>query len=237
MIAAAANLILNAVLAARRRGAVCTRNRIRFSDVRAKRVIVDDHAIVRDCMLRGAVSIGSYAEVVGATAMAGSESRVTVGAYTVVQRGANLFAKHHDVEIGRFCTIGLGAAIQSYNHRTDTYTLSYLDKRLLHGDSRNSVSLGPVKVGHDCLVGYHAVVMPGVTLGNGCIVLPNSVVTSSFEPYTIIAGNPAVRIAPRFSAQKVEYLQRLNWYEWPHDKIMRNLDRLLVRVSQQALFE
>ena len=96
--------------------------------------------------------------------------------------------------------------------------------------------MGKIILGHDCTIGLNSFIMPGVTLGNGCLVMPNSTVTSSFEPFSIIAGNPATCIGKRFSKQKVEYLEKLNYYEWEHDKIIKNLDTLLSRVSVKREF-
>lgn len=52
-------------------------------------------------------------------------------------------------------------------------------------------SKGPVKIGPNCFLGYRTAVMPGVTLGEWCIVGANSVVTHSFPAYSMIAGIPA----------------------------------------------
>jgi len=49
----------------------------------------------------------------------------------------------------------------------------------------------PIKIGNDCWIGGHAVINPGVTLGDNVIVGSGSVVTKSFPSNVIIAGNPA----------------------------------------------
>ena len=52
-------------------------------------------------------------------------------------------------------------------------------------------SKGPVHIGPRCFLGYRASVMPGVTLGEHCVVGANSVVTRSFGPFSMVAGVPA----------------------------------------------
>lgn len=54
--------------------------------------------------------------------------------------------------------------------------------------------VGPITVGNDCFIGMHSILMLGVTLGDNCIVGAGSVVTHSFPPHTVLAGNPARRI-------------------------------------------
>lgn len=52
-------------------------------------------------------------------------------------------------------------------------------------------SKGPVKIGARSFLGYRAAIMPGVTLGENCVVGANSVVTRSFPPFSMVAGSPA----------------------------------------------
>lgn len=51
--------------------------------------------------------------------------------------------------------------------------------------------VGPVTVGDRCFIGMNSMLLPGVTLGENCIVGAGSVVTRSFPPHTVLAGNPA----------------------------------------------
>lgn len=187
--------------------------------------------------LAGNITIEDNAWIFNSTITADSVAKVKIGRYTLIQGGGSqIAAKHNDILIGNFCTLGHNAHIISFNHRTDTYTTMYLDKRIKGGTSVNSNSIGRVEIGHDCTIGFNSFIMPGVKLGNGCIVTPNSTVTTSFEPYSIIAGNPAICIGKRFSAQKIDYLEKLNWYEWEHEKIVKNIDNLLCRVTTKKEF-
>jgi lipopolysaccharide O-acetyltransferase len=71
------------------------------------------------------------------------------------------------------------------------------------------VSKGPVIVGRGCFVGYRASIMPGVTLGDHCIVGANSTVTHSFPAYSMVGGSPA-RLLKRYSAEARAWLPAEN---------------------------
>lgn len=102
-----------------------------------------------------------------------------------------------EVYIGRYVyltavdqiTIGDGSVLSEHVYITD----------LTHGLSPDAgpimkqplESKGPVRIGPGCFLGYRAVVVSGVTLGEHCVVGANSVVTRSFGPFSMLAGSPA----------------------------------------------
>ena len=49
----------------------------------------------------------------------------------------------------------------------------------------------PIKVGNNCFIGYRAIILPGVTIGNDCLVAAGAYVSADVEPGTVVAGNPA----------------------------------------------
>jgi virginiamycin A acetyltransferase len=72
-----------------------------------------------------------------------------------------------------------------------------------------------------------AMVMPGVTIGDGAIVAARAVVTKDVEPYTVVAGNPARLVKRRFADAVVQALLTIRWWDWPVEKIEANLDAIV----------
>lgn len=207
-----------------------------FTHVSEKSMKIGSHARLIGNKLSGNISVGSNTWITNSI-LSSKNSQVEIGKYTLMQDYTQAVAKHNKITVGNFCTIGLGTALASFAHCYHNYTSCYLDKRLLINKStRNSYSSGGVTIGHDCLIGRRSYIGPAVQLGNGCIVFPNSVVTTSFEPYSIIAGTPAVKMGKRFSNKKIEYLNELNWYEWDQEKILKNMDFLLSPVKLEKVF-
>jgi acetyltransferase-like isoleucine patch superfamily enzyme len=199
---------------------------------------VGQRCTIRKVTIKGAVTIGGNSAIRDALIWASAGTEIRIGKFCLIQGGATkIRSKISNVSIGNFCILGYGSMIVSFNHRLDTYTACFLNKRSGSIESDDVYSIGPVEIGHDCMIGDYTLIMPSITLGNGCIVLPNSVVTRSFEPYTIIAGNPAVEIGKRFSSAKIAYLNDINWYEWDDSKIYRNAEKLRKRVSTKMRFE
>jgi virginiamycin A acetyltransferase len=86
---------------------------------------------------------------------------------------------------------------------------------------------GDTVIGNDVWIGYEAVIMPGVTIGDGAIVAAKSVVVKDVAPYTIVGGNPAKCIRQRFEPEVIEALLLVAWWDWEIEKISRNLEAIV----------
>ena len=91
-----------------------------------------------------------------------------------------------------------------------------------------------ITIGNDVWIGYEAVIMPGVTIGDGAIIAAKSVVTKDVLPYTIVGGNPAQLIRQRFTDKIVKTLLEVAWWNWDIEKITRNLE-IIVSADIAAL--
>lgn len=81
-------------------------------------------------------------------------------------------------------------------------------------------------MGNDVWIGYDALIMPGVKIGDGAVIAAKSVVTKDVPPYTIVGGNPACSIKQRFSDAEVAQLLEIRWWDWEIEKITRHIDKM-----------
>ena len=82
---------------------------------------------------------------------------------------------------------------------------------------------GDIVIGNDVWIGYEAVVLAGVTIGDGAIIGARAVVTRDVLPYTIVGGVPAKPIRKRFDERSIDKLLALRWWDWPQEKILQHL--------------
>ena len=78
-------------------------------------------------------------------------------------------------------------------------------------------------IGNDVWIGYEAVILSGVTIGDGAIIGARAVVTRDVPPYTIAGGVPAKPIRKRFSDDTISALLNIKWWDWPKERIARHI--------------
>lgn len=133
--------------------------------------------------------------------------------------------------IGKFCSIACGAKFlfTSGNHSlkslaTYTFPLFFDEWGLDAGNIRDAWdNKGDIIIGNDVWIGYEAIVMPGVKIGDGAIIGTRAVVTKDVPSYTIVGGIPAKPIRRRFSDAAIEKLEALRWWDWDYEKIKRSI--------------
>ena len=135
------------------------------------------------------------------------------------------------LEIGRFCSIACGAQFifTSGNHSMQSlanYTFPiFFDEWGL--DAKDICDAwdnkGDTVIGNDVWIGYEAVIMPGVKIGDGAVIGTRALVTEDVPPYTIVGGVPAKPIRRRFDDATVEKLETLRWWDWDEDRLKRAL--------------
>ena len=129
--------------------------------------------------------------------------------------------------IGKFCSIACGTKFlfNCANHTlkslsTYTFPLFYEEWELEKSNITTAWdNKGNIVIGNDVWIGYEAVIMAGVHVGDGAIIAARAVVTKDVPPYTIVGGTPAKEIRKRFDAEVIEQLLIQKWWDWSTDKI------------------
>jgi virginiamycin A acetyltransferase len=86
---------------------------------------------------------------------------------------------------------------------------------------------GDTVIGNDVWIGYNAVIMPGVNIGDGAVIASMAVVTKDVAPYSIVGGNPGKEIKKRFCYEDIGRLLRIAWWNWPVEQITANLEAIV----------
>lgn len=137
--------------------------------------------------------------------------------------------------IGKYCSIACGAKFMftSGNHKMaslSTYPFPLFDEEWgLNGTNITDAwdNNGDIVIGNDVWIGYEAVIMQGVHIGDGAIIGTRAVVTKDVAPYTIVGGVPAREIRKRFSEDVIEKLLELQWWNWEEEKVQKNLQNIM----------
>jgi virginiamycin A acetyltransferase len=143
--------------------------------------------------------------------------------------------------IGKFCAIARGVRfiMNGANHKMSgisTYPFQIFGngwEAAAPADGELPYK-GDTVIGNDVWIGYDSLVMPGVHIGNGAIVAARSVVVNDVPAYSVVGGNPARVIKPRFAADVVARLEAVAWWDWPIEKVTQHL-RVIVSGDVDAL--
>lgn len=144
---------------------------------------------------------------------------------------------HERLRIGKFCSIACGAKFlfNCANHSlrslsTYTFPLFYDEWELGKADVASAWdNKGDIVIGNDVWIGFEAVIMAGVHIGNGAIIGARAVVTKDVAPYTIVGGVPARAIRKRFDDATISRLESLRWWDWSKERIRRELPGIMRR--------
>lgn len=141
---------------------------------------------------------------------------------------------HDKLVIGKFCSIACGAKFifTSANHTLrslSTYPFPLFFEEW--GLERKNITdawdhKGNIVIGNDVWIGYEAVIMQGVTIGDGAIIGTRAIVTKDVPPYAIVGGVPAKLIRKRFSDETIAKLLEIQWWNWSKEAILANIQAI-----------
>lgn len=176
-----------------------------------------------------------------------TNSNIIVGDYTMyndfindpTQFEKNNVLYHYPINndrliIGKFCSIACGAKFifNSANHTLKSlsnypFPLFFEEWNLNKSDVTDSWdNKGDIVIGNDVWIGFEAVIMAGVTIGDGAVIGTRALVTKDVPPYTIVGGIPAKQIRKRYLDETINTLLEIQWWNWSKEKIQQNINAI-----------
>ena len=150
--------------------------------------------------------------------------RSKVGAYTYICSNTQLV----NAQVGKFCSIASGCVVGMGTHTLDMISTSpiFTEKDNATSASWCDISVGihpfkRVEVGNDVWIGERAMIMGGVTIGDGAVIGAGAIVTKDVPSYAIVVGVPARIIRYRFPQDIKEKLDEIQWWDLD-ESILRN---------------
>jgi acetyltransferase-like isoleucine patch superfamily enzyme len=124
-------------------------------------------------------SLGDYSVIESFACINNAVGDVMIGNHTRIGLHNTIIGP---VEIGSHVNLAQGITVTALNHNFDD-----TEKRI----DEQGVSTNPVTIEDDVWIGANAVILPGVTIGNHCVVAAGAVVTKDVPPHSLVAGVPA----------------------------------------------
>jgi acetyltransferase-like isoleucine patch superfamily enzyme len=146
-----------------------------------------------------------------------------IGNYSYVNSNSRI----RNAVIGKFCSIGSGVKIELGSHPVDfvsTHPVFYANNKPFKTFATHTYfqEYKKVIIGNDIWIGEDALIMGGVTIGDGAIIAAGSIVTKNVEPYAIVGGVPAKIIRYRFDEKVRAIIQKSQWWDKDHQWLQTN---------------
>lgn len=148
----------------------------------------------------------------------------SLGDYSYIGRNTRLTY----AEVGKFCSIAGDVIVGMGSHTIDKISTSPIFTEVRNGSGHKWIDkdiiepFRPVYIGNDVWVGTRAMIMGGVTIGDGAVIGAGAIVTKDVPPYAIVGGVPAKIIRYRFSDEMIKKLESLRWWDFP-DKNLKDI--------------
>lgn len=149
----------------------------------------------------------------------------SLGGYSYIGRGTQLIY----ASVGKFCSIS-GNVLIGMGHHTLTHLSTspiFTEKNNGTGhswtDRESLVPYKPVTIGNDVWIGTRAMVLGGVTIGDGAIIGAGAIVTKDVPPFAIVAGVPARIVRYRFSEEIIARLEVMQWWNLSDEVLKSNI--------------
>jgi len=160
-----------------------------------------------------------------------------IGDYSAGSPTISMWGEGRRLKIGKYCSIAEGAQfVLGGNHYADHVTTFPFGRLTGNYVAADHYSRGDIVVGSDVWIGKDAMILSGVTIGDGAAVAASSVVLEDVGPYVVVLGNPARPYSKRFCDAIVRQLLTARWWDLDHEQVIA-LRPLLQSENAQAVIE
>ncbi len=174
---------------------------------------------------------GSAKAYLGKVAMP-DETPLEIGCQSYLSGHATLRGRHR-LAIGKFTAIAEGLYLNTASgmHPTEYAAMINFSAGCRCQDEGLGMDIScqqleqqqtGIEIGSDVWIGRDVRIFHGVQIAHGCVIAERSLVRGVTEPYGIYAGTPARLKRFRFDEAIVSALLKLEWWNWPTDRILRN---------------
>jgi len=141
-----------------------------------------------------------------------------IGKYGFIGRNCHITK----TKIGNYCSLANNISIGQGEHDLKRISTS----SLFYDYPYAQLTQEKCYIGHDVWIGVDAIILRGVTLGNGVVVGSNSVVTKNIPPYAVVVGSPAKIIKYRFDSKKIKNIESSKWWNYDFIKAKEIIQKL-----------
>ena len=169
------------------------------------------------CSINGNVNIeiGNSSYLSGTCEINGNKN-ISIGSFTSIANGVEFFSSNINHPLSFATTFNLHSNSRLVEDGKNIF-LPNFNKKINNLKNKSSISIG-----NDVWIGRDVMIMPGITIPNGCVIGAKSIVTKDCEPYGVYVGSPAKLIKFRFNTIIIDQLQEIEWWNWSFEKIRTN---------------
>lgn len=199
--------------------------------IKIRKIAREKRAIIKTSSIGKNVQIGKNCLICKGVKI---ESNVNIGDYTYINLDTTVDS---NVNIGKYCSISKNVFIAPGTHEYKYVTTHPIlfnpfwrkQMNILEKDNyikkigkQDSIT----NIGNDVWIGLNAIIMRGITIGDGAVIGAGAVVTKDVEPYSIVVGNPAKHIKYRFESTYVEELKNMQkkWWDYSPEELAERFE-------------
>lgn len=173
--------------------------------LKSRKLKIGYNVEIRNCQFGTNVSLGDYANIKSSK----------IGDYSYCSYNSLI----RNTTIGKFCSIGHNVQIGLGKHPFNEFISSHP----LFFSNRKQVSINilkeskyeefePIEIGNDVWIGAGSIILDGVSIGDGAVIAAGSVVTKDVEPFSLVAGVPAVHKKFKFDQKEIDSILQNPWW-------------------------